>query len=119
MGIKMKKQEPYALEPPHGVGIGTFRSYRLGFFLCLVLTLAAFGAVMYEVFPPWALTAVVVLAGVLQIAVQLLLFFHLQTDAKPRWNAIFFFFALVIVAILVIGSLWIMANLDYRLVLEH
>ncbi len=106
--------DPHTQEPPHGAGIGTYRSYGLGLLLCIFLTLIAYFAVSAQVFSGAALVFVVVLCGVLQIIAQLFLFFHLNVDTKPRWNTIVFLFMLLIVAIVVIGSIWIMANLDYR-----
>ena len=108
------KIDPHVTEPPHGTGIGTYKSYALGYVLCLALTLAAYFAVVLDLFSGLALAALVIGLGALQIAVQLILFIHLNAESKPRWNMVVFLFMLLITAIVVIGSLWIMANLDYR-----
>lgn len=49
-----------------------------------------------------------------QALLQLLLFLHLGLEENPRWNLIMFFFMVFVIVILVGGSLWIMANLDYN-----
>jgi cytochrome o ubiquinol oxidase operon protein cyoD len=53
--------------------------------------------------------------GILQMLVQLILFLHLSTEKRPHWNTILFLFMLLICLIVVAGSLWIMSNLDYRM----
>jgi cytochrome o ubiquinol oxidase operon protein cyoD len=58
--------------------------------------------------------AVVILA-VMQLLVQLVFFLHLGGESKPRWNLMAFMFTLLVVAILVAGTLWIMYNLDYNM----
>lgn len=108
------KIDRHAIEAPHGAGIGTYKSYGLGYLLCIVLTLAAYIAVVRQIFTGWVLGGFVIALGVLQIVVQLFLFIHLNAEHKPRWNTIMFLFMLLIIAIVVIGSLWIMANLNYR-----
>ena len=108
------KVDPHVTEPPHGAGIGTYKSYSLGLIICVLLTLAAYVTVVEYLLTGWALITAVVGCGVLQVAVQLTLFVHLNAETKPRWNAIVFYFMILIAAIIVIGSLWIMANLDYR-----
>lgn len=92
---------------------GTLKSYVIGFILSLVLTLASFLLVSEHLLPAWTLILTIVGLAVVQVVVQLLFFLHLGSDSKPYWNIIIFLFMLVIMAILVIGSLWIMYNLDY------
>ena len=97
------------LPPPHNPKIGTYRSYVLGYILCLLLTAVAFLMATPQN------TVWIIAFGILQIGVQLFLFFHLHTERKPHWNLIVFLFMLLVMVILVVGSLWIMANLDYRM----
>ena len=106
--------DPHVKETPHGAGIGTYKSYSIGFILCLLLTLVAYFAVAADLFTGWPLIAALAGSAVLQIATQLILFVHLNAETKPRWNAIVFFFMILVAAIIVIGSIWIMANLNYR-----
>lgn len=93
-------------------------AYILGFVLSVILTLLPLGllwvhdgsghttpshGVMYATF---------VLFAVLQLFVQLYFFLHMGEEARPRWNLMALCFALVIVAIVVGGTLWIMNNLS-------
>ena len=50
----------------------------------------------------------------IQLFVQAIFFLHLGKESKPRWNQQLFAFMLATVIIIVGGSLWIMANLDYH-----
>lgn len=91
---------------------GSSRSYLLGYGCCVVLTLLAFCFAFFA----WGGKMVwIPLLGAAQLVVQLLSFFALHKEAKPHWNRTFFFFTFLIVAIIVLGTIWIMANLDYRM----
>jgi cytochrome o ubiquinol oxidase operon protein cyoD len=59
------------------------------------------------------LAALSVLA-IIQLFVQLTFFLHLDRESKPWWNNTAFAFAVIVVVILVGGSIWIMANLNYH-----
>jgi cytochrome o ubiquinol oxidase subunit IV len=42
-------------------------------------------------------------------------FLHLGRETRPRWKLAVFLFMLGVILILVFGSLWIMTNLNYRM----
>jgi cytochrome o ubiquinol oxidase subunit IV len=92
---------------------GNLKTYVTGFVLSIVLTLAAYMIVVNDI---WSrsviLTAIIVLA-IVQLFVQLIYFLHLGRESKPRWNLIVLAFAALVVGIVVIGSIWIMNNLNY------
>jgi cytochrome o ubiquinol oxidase operon protein cyoD len=50
-----------------------------------------------------------------QLFVQLLFFLHLDRESKPFWNLQVAILAAGVVLILVIGSIWIMNNLNYHM----
>ena len=60
------------------------------------------------------------LAGLalIQAIVQLFFFLHLGQEAKPRWQLFIFLFMLFIMLIIVIGSIWIMVDLNDRMMLN-
>ena len=89
-------------------------AYTVGFLLSVYLTLTAYFLVVKEVFPPLTLTVAVITLALVQFAVQVIFFLHVGEEAKPRWHVKTFGYTVLVVAILVIGSLWIMANLDYH-----
>lgn len=93
---------------------GSVGSYTLGFGLSAVLTVAAFALVMRPLLSPQATVAAIVALAVVQIVVQMYYFLHLDRGSE-RWNFISLYFTVLIVAILVGGSLWIMTHLAHNL----
>lgn len=97
------------------------KTYAIGFGLSIILTLAAYAVAKHHlntghVFPSDKLMPLILLSlAVVQLFVQLIFFLHLANENKPRWRGIAAVFALVMVLILVIGSVWIMDNLNYRM----
>lgn len=92
----------------------SFSTYARGFGLSVILTLAAYFAVVEHWFAGWAIVAVITALAVCQLAVQLVFFLHLGSESKPRWNVYSFVFMVLMVLTIVIGSIWIMYNLDYH-----
>lgn len=99
----------------HDAAIGSVASYTTGFVLSVVFTLAAYVVVTKHIFNGWAIVAAILALGVVQLLIQLVFFLHMRRESKPRWNAMIFVFMTGILLIIVIGSLWIMHNLNYRM----
>ena len=103
-----------------GAKKASVNAYIVGFVLSLVLTLAAFSLAWRHIESGRSAYSMVFLMAALaglaitQLLVQLVFFLHLSRESKPRWNLSVLSFAALIVVILVFGSLWIMANLDYH-----
>ena len=94
-------------------GHGTRRSYLVGFLLSAVLTAIPFWLVMTGVLNSVPATALVIFAlAVAQILAHVVLFLHVDTRAEGGWTLIAFVFTVVIVAITIGGSIWIMYHLD-------
>lgn len=95
-------------------------SYATGFLLSLGLTLAAFMLVWRQTESDGAalgrnfLIAWLIVLALAQLATQLVFFLHLGRESKPRWNLTVLSFAAMVVLILVLGTLWIMNNLNYH-----
>ncbi|MBY3100072.1 cytochrome o ubiquinol oxidase subunit IV [Rhizobium laguerreae] len=97
----------------HQAGHGTFRSYMMGFVLSVVLTAIPFWLVMAGVFDSPALTAVLVMGlGAIQIVVHMVFFLHMNTRSEGGWTIMALIFTLIIVAIALSGSLWVMHHLN-------
>lgn len=96
-------------------------TYVAGYVLSVILTLAAYVLVSVHIghkhsYPPDSFMKIALLVlAVVQLFVQMILFLGLGRDKKPRWKTYTFIFAGTIVLIVVIGSLWIMSNLNYRM----
>jgi cytochrome o ubiquinol oxidase operon protein cyoD len=99
---------------PEGAQHSTLKSYLIGFGLSLVFTLAAYFLVSEHLLNGWALGASIGVLALLQAAVQLLYFLHLGKEGKPHWNTLVFVFMFLVLLIIILGSLWIMYSLDYR-----
>jgi len=88
----------------------------LGFILSVLLTLAAY--FLSSILTGLALTISVALLALIQAVILLLLFFNLAKEPHPRWNLMVLLFMLLVLVILVSGSIWIMSNLDYNLMVS-
>jgi len=94
---------------------GSITSYIIGFVLSVALTLGAYYLVVNHVLDGTKLLATIVGLAIAQLIVQLIFFLHMNKEAKPRWNLMVFSFMVLVVFIVVIGSIWVMYNLDYNM----
>lgn len=99
------------------------KNYVLGFMLSLAITLIMFWIVLAHVneapfsFPVAVMIPMLGILAFSQFVVQLVYFLHLGTETKPRWKLIVFWFMIIVVLIVVVGSLWIMHNLNYNMMM--
>jgi cytochrome o ubiquinol oxidase operon protein cyoD len=99
-----------------GAGKGSFKSYAIGFTLSIVLTVIAFLLVMQGGgLPRWAVSFGIFGAAILQMLVHLHYFLHLDTSSTARWNMLALLITLLIMILFVGLTLWIMSDLDYRM----
>jgi len=94
---------------------GTFKAYLIGFILCTLLTAASFSLVMAKILSGRLLIYTIISFGIVQAVVQLLCFLHIGQEAKPRWETLVFCCTLLVLLIVIIGSLWIMHDLNDRM----
>jgi cytochrome o ubiquinol oxidase operon protein cyoD len=104
------------IEGSGGAGHAGYGAYGVGFALSVILTLAAFYPVMVPGTLPagWVIPTIAILA-VVQIVVHLVCFLHMSAASEQRWNVVAFGFALLVVFILIVGSLWIMHNVSQNM----
>ena len=98
-----------------GISRGSLKSYLTGFVLSLLLTAIPFALVMSGAWSSSAALAGIFSAGLVQILVHLHYFLHLDTSSAARWNVVALIFTLLIMALFVGGTLWIMSSLNYRM----
>ncbi len=98
-----------------GAGRGSFRSYAAGFILSIVLTVISFGLVVNGHLPRSSMILGLLGAAVVQMLVHLHYFLHLDRSSSARWNVLALLFTLLIMFIFVGGSIWIMFDLNYRM----
>lgn len=107
----------HASHLPNDATHGSVKSYVTGFVLSVILTLIPFAVVMTGDLGHSTLIAIIVVTAIAQILVQLVYFLHMNTSAEGSWNLLSFVFTLLIIAIVVVGSLWIMYNLNVNMML--
>ena len=94
-------------QPPDG----SLRSYLTGFALAAILTVIPFWLVMGHVLENhWLTTFIVLGLAVVQIAVHVFYFLHLNTRSEGGWNMMAFLLTVILVVILLIASIWVMYN---------
>jgi cytochrome o ubiquinol oxidase operon protein cyoD len=97
---------------------GTVRSYVAGFVLSIILTFCSFVIVSEGLLPVPQKTYAITLLALGQAFIQLVFFLHMDRESKPYWNITAFSFMVLVIAIIAIGTLWIMSNLNYN-VMPH
>jgi cytochrome o ubiquinol oxidase operon protein cyoD len=92
-----------------------FNTYVMGFGISILLTLASYFIVTHQLVKESAITWALIGFGSLQAILQLVFFLHLGSESKPKWKLLIFTFMLFVVVILVAGSLWVMTDLNSRM----
>ena len=96
-------------QPPRASGTDC----NIGFLLAVVLTLIPFGLVMSDAFEDTATTAMIVMGlGAMQIIVHMVYFLQMNRRAGGSWVLPALIVTVLLVAILLVGTLWGMAPLD-------
>lgn len=97
----------------HGASHGSLRGYVTGFLLSVVLTAIPFWLVMNDVLANATLTAIVImLFAAAQIVVHMVYFLHMNSRSEGGWTMMALIFTILIVAIALAGSLWVMYHLN-------
>lgn len=103
----------------------SFVNYLVGYLCSILLTLAAFGLAYFHInstspaLPTNLLIQIVAILSLVQLAVQSIFFLHVSTQKEERFNFMAFVFTLYTVAFIVIGSIWIMNNLNENMTPEQ
>lgn len=79
----------------------------IGFVLSLLCTLGAYGMAGIASF-----ILLIPILGLCQVIIQMICFFHIGVESKPRWNLMMFLFMALVVFLIIGGSIWIMYNLN-------
>ncbi len=90
--------------------------YTYAYFLAAALTLAAYAIVQGSLIEGVSLGVVLLVAAALQLYIQSRYFLHLDDKREvPKWRLASYVFTWLTLLIVVVGSLWIMANLNYNM----
>lgn len=93
---------------------GSVRSYAIGMTASILLTLLSFTAVYMQ----WADAKLLIALALVQAIFQLRYFLHLGEEAHPKWETGLFILMLVILLIVAIGTIWIMNDLNERMMMS-
>lgn len=94
---------------------GTTKSYIIGFLLSLLFTIIPYYLVVNKSVKHSSLIATLLSFAVLQMAVQVFFFLHLGRGPKPLYNIFFFVGTVSLILVVVIGSIFIIDNLNYNM----
>ncbi|WP_081901721.1 cytochrome o ubiquinol oxidase subunit IV [Candidatus Palibaumannia cicadellinicola] len=94
---------------------GSYKTYIIVFFLSMILTIIPFTMIMSNYVAKHYNIIILVTCAIVQILLHLIFFLHLNISTEQQWNLIAFFFTMLIMTILIVGSLWIMLHLNSNL----
>lgn len=94
---------------------GRLRTYVAGLLLAVILTLIPFRAVMSDEVSRNAAFWTVALCAALQMVVHLVFFLHLNRRPEQHWYRLSIAFTVLVIAILLVGSVWIMNHLNHNM----
>ncbi len=98
----------------YGTGQKKLSIYLAGTITCTILTLVSFWAVMSGKLSKWEIFVTIFASACVQFLVQVVSFLRLNTQtAQGRINVMSLLFTAIILLCIVIGSLWIMGNLNF------
>jgi cytochrome o ubiquinol oxidase operon protein cyoD len=102
-----------------GAAHGSVKEYSLGLLLSIILTVVPFSLIMFDILAGTPAVLVILVCAVAQVLVQLVFFLHMNTSSEQLWNTTSAVFVVVLVAILIVGSIWIMAHLNHNMLMGH
>ncbi len=91
------------------------RSYTIGYSIAALLTLFVYSIVMAQLWAATTIAVVALVAAVLQLVVQTKFFLHLKFRVRGAWQLYSYLFTWLMLTIVVVGSLWVMMNLNYNM----
>ena len=107
----------------HGVRAGIVRAgiqnYLIGLGLAVLLTVASFYTLHTDLIWQPAIPIALVALAIAQIGVHLVFFLHLTTAPDNTNNVLALAFGVLIVALIIGGSVWIMFHMNERMMPAH
>lgn len=98
--------------------LASSKSYITGFIASLVLTAVPFYIVATQALSHSMTYAIIFGCATVQVLVHFIYFLHMENKtSEGRWNVISLIFAAIVVLILIVGSIWIMWNLNINMMM--
>lgn len=103
-------------QPDYGTGHKKLSIYLFGVISCVILTLLAFWIVMSQALTRTNTLVVIYIAAIVQFFIQLICFLRLNVQTeRAKMNVMSIVFTMVILVTVILGSIWIMWNLNYNM----
>ncbi|AEW44621.1 cytochrome o ubiquinol oxidase operon protein [Serratia symbiotica str. 'Cinara cedri'] len=102
----------------NSINFGCIRSYLIGFILSIILTIIPFAIVMNHSISHIITLIIIISMAIIQVLVHFIYFLHINTSLEGRWNLVALLFTIMIISIVVVGSLWIMYNLNINMMVS-
>ena len=98
----------------------SLREYLIGFGLSVVLTAIPFWLVMAEVITDRS-TGILVLGAfaVVQMLVHMVYFLHMNGRLQGGWTMLSTIFTVIFLGIAIVGTLWVMYNMNAHMMPQH
>jgi len=96
-------------------GHGGVKSYLIGFVMAVVLTVIPFAIVMNHTFSTGVTVAIISIMAAVQMLVHIVYFLHMDRSPEQRSNVQVGLFSVLIIGIVVVGSLWVMHNMNINM----
>lgn len=98
----------------------SMKSYLVGFGLSVVLTVIPFALVMGNMLSSEGATlAVIFILGAGQMLVHIHYFLHVTLKAEAGWQMMSMLFAIMLLSIIMIGTIWVMTHLKENMMPAH
>ncbi len=109
-------EQSIANQPDFGTGHKKLSVYLVGLINCVILTIISFWVVISQHFSKSEILIIIYTAALVQFLVQVICFLRLNIQTnQSKINVMSILFTLVILITIVMGSLWIMWNLNYQM----
>ncbi|WMC18844.1 MAG: cytochrome o ubiquinol oxidase subunit IV [Enterobacteriaceae bacterium PSpicST2] len=93
------------------------KNYFNGFIIAILLTIIPFILVKFKLLNNKISTFIIIIVSILQIIVHFKFFLHLNTSNQEKFNLIILILTIIIIFILILGTFWIMFNLNKNMLL--
>ena len=94
---------------------GGLKSYLIGFFMAVILTVIPFAMVMSGAFSKGVTVIVISVMAAVQMLVHMVYFLHMDRTPEQRSNVQVGLFSLLIIGIVIVGSLWVLHNMNVNM----
>ena len=107
--------KPVKSMPKKRTYLDMYRRYLWGLVIALSLVYIAYFVAVQQLATGATLAGILIAVGVAQFGVQMKVFLHVGEEEKPRWTLVSIIYTVAMLLIIVVGSLWIMANMNYNM----